>query len=172
MATASKKAAPHPLDTLAEGDPLRVIALMLWVNRLRQPDMYAQINEHDLKGFEDCARYLKVKPQVRIFRPEGLEATPAIPAQGNRRAVPARSATPPKPYVMVTLVDEKGDAIVPVENNQDDFDAQAEAREVRRAKETAQDLAQRLVAQAQSGEYSLSVMQDAANALITLSRAA
>jgi hypothetical protein len=45
-----------------------------------------------------------------------------VPGQGNRRSVPAREATPAKPYVMIVLTDDKGDAIRPVENNQEDFD--------------------------------------------------
>jgi hypothetical protein len=161
----------HPLDALAQGDPKMVIALMLWKARHREPDMYVQIDEKDLAGFEDCVRYLKVKPNVRIFRPEGLLAQDAIPAQHGRRAVPARAATPPKPYVMVTLVDEKGDLIRPVENNEADFDAARDAGQVRKARDQAGELANRIVNQARTGEYSLSDIQDAANALLILSRA-
>jgi len=172
MTIAAKKATKlDPLDALAQGDPLRVIALMLWRERMRQPDLYVQIEEKDIVGFEDCMRYLKAKPTVRIFRPEGLEAQGAIPAQGNRRAVPSRAATPPKPYVIVALVDQKGDTIRPVENNEEDFDAAQAARDLRKARDQAPDLAQRIVQQARNGEYSLSDIQDAANALITLARA-
>lgn len=169
---ATRKPAPKqdPLDALAQ-DPARVMQLMLWKARMREPDMYVQITEHDIRGFDDCVRYLKVKPQVKIFRPQGLPAQDAIAAQGNRRAVPARPATPPKPYVMVVLTDEKGDTVRPVENNEEDFDVAAQARDLRKARDQAQDLAQRIVQQARTGEYSLSDIQDAANALITLSRA-
>lgn len=159
------------LDALAQGDAQRVMALMLWVARKRNPDLYVQITEHDIKGFDDCIAYLKVKPQVRVTRPQGLPAQPGIPAAANRRAVPAREATPPKPYVMVVLTDEKGDAIRPVENNEGDFDEAKAAAEVRKARDQAADLAQRLVQQGRSGEFSLSDMQDAANALLVLSRA-
>jgi hypothetical protein len=169
MVTVAKKEA-HPLDALAAGDPKRVIALMLWVARMRQPDLYVQINEHDIKGFDDCVNYLKVVPQVKIYRPEGMPAQPAIPAQGNRRAIAARPAIPPKPYVIVALVDQKGDAIVPVENNQEDFDAQAAAKSIIRWREKAPDLAQQLLNQARSGEYSLAVMQECADALVALAR--
>lgn len=161
-----------PLDALAQGDPQRVMALMLWKNRLRQPDMYVQITEHDIQGFDDCVAYLKVKPVVKIERPAGLPAQDAIPAQGNRRAVPARAASPAKPYVIVTLVDERGDAIRPIENNQQDYDTAAAASEVRKARDQAAALAERLVAQARTGEFSLSDMTDAANALLILSRVA
>ncbi len=169
---ATKKQPHDPLDALTQGDPLQVIAVMLWKNRMREPDMYVKIDEHDLKGFQDCVGYLKVKPTVKIARPQGVPAQAAIPATANRRAVPAREAIPPRPYVLVTLVDEKGDAIRPVENNEEDFDAAKASAEVRRARDQAPDIAQRIVNQARSGEYSLSDIQDAANALLILSRAA
>lgn len=160
-----------PLDALAQGDPKNVIALMLWKARHREPDLYVQIEEKDIAGFEACVEYLKVKPVVKIARPEGLQAQEAIAATGNRRAVPARSATPPKPYVIVTLTDEKGDAIRPVENNEADFDIARDAQQLRRARDHAPELANRIVNQARSGEFSLSDIQDAANALLILSRA-
>jgi hypothetical protein len=160
-----------PLDVLAKGDPQRVMALMLWKARRHNPDLYVQIDEHDIQGFEDCVKYLKVKPEVRIMRPGGLPSQPPIPATGNRRAVPGREAIPPKPYVMIVLVDEKGDAIKPVENNEEDFDQAKSAAEVRKARDQAPALAQLLTQQARTGEYSLSDITDAANALLTLARA-
>lgn len=161
----------HPLDALAAGDPRGVIALMLWQRRFEQPDLYAQITEKDIVGFQDCVRYMKVTPEVQILRPAGIEAQPAIPATKNRRAVPARPATDPKPYVIVRLV-EKGteNAIRPVENNQEDYDKMAASAQVKQARDSAPGLAQRLIQQANSGEYSLSDMQDAANALMILAR--
>lgn len=162
----------HPLDALAQGDPKNVIALMLWKARQRNPDLFEQITEKDIEGFEACVTYLKVKPEVVIKRPAGLPAQEAIPASAGRRPVPARAATPPKPYVIVQLVEAGTEnAIRPVENNQEDFDAAAEAAKVRQARDAAPQLAQRLVHQASSGEYSLSDMQDAANALLLLARA-
>ena len=169
---ATKKAAKHPLDQLAEGDPGRVIAMMLWKARLREPDMYVQITEQDIKGFDDCVKYLKVTPEVKIHRPAGLPAQDAIPASANRRATPGRAATPPKPFVIVTLV-EKGteNVIRPVENNESDYDASLEAGALRKAKDQAGALAARIVEQGRTGDVSLSDMQDAANALLVLARA-
>lgn len=160
-----------PLDALAR-DSFRVIQLMLWKARHQNPDMYVQITREDLQGFEDCVRYLKVEPDVMITHPAGLPAQAAIPATANRRPVPAREATPPKPYVMVALV-EKGtqNAIRPVENNEADFDTAREAQATRRAADRAPELAGLIIRQAQSGEFSLSDIQDAADALMTLARA-
>ncbi len=176
---ATKKQAPKldPLDALATGDPLRVIALMLWKNRHREPDMYVQIEERDLEGFNACVDYLKVKPAVLIKRPPEIPGQPAIPAQGNRRAVPARPSIPARPYVMVSLVELGKDgrptenAIRPVENNEDDYDQQRDTAAVRRAKDNAPHLANMLLKAAASGDYSVSDMQDAANALQLLARA-
>jgi len=172
-ATKPRKAVkPDPLDALAEGDLKRVIALMLWKARLREPDMYVQITENDIKGFEDCVAYLKVKPEVMVKRPPGLPAQAAIPATGNRRAVAAREATPPKPFVIVTLVEDGTENVIrPVENNQEDYDIAQDAAHVRKARDQAPALAERIVNQARSGEFSLSEIQDAADALIILARA-
>lgn len=168
--TTSKIKEISKLDVLPD-DPLRVIALMLWKNRHREPDMYVQITEQDIIGLDDCTRYLEVKPVVRIERPGGLPAQDAIPASRNRRAVPARSAMPPKPYVVVTLVDEQGNLIKPIENNEADYDTAQESTAIRAAKDKAPQLAQMIVRQASSGEISLSDIQDAANALVILARA-
>jgi hypothetical protein len=168
---AKRKRELHPLDALAEGDPRDVIALMLWKNRMREPDMYVQLTEQDMQGLADCTNYQKVTPHVNIERPEGAPAQAAIPASGNRRAVPARPALPPKPYVIVTLVDQDGNMVRPIENNQADYDASLDAALLRKARDQAPDLAQRLIQQAKTGETSLSDMQDAADALILLARA-
>lgn len=170
---AKAQAKMNLLQALAAGDPRGVIALMLWKNRLREPDMYVQITEDDIKGFQDCTAYLKVIPEVRIHQPGEIPAQPAIAATANRRAVPARAAIPPRPYVMVTLV-EKGteNAIRPVENNEADYDAAQAASKVRQAKSDAPQMASRLINMATKGEFSLSEIQDAADALIILSRAA
>jgi hypothetical protein len=169
---AQKKAQLHPLDALAQGDPKKVIALMLWKARHREPDMYVQLDENDLQGFEDCVTYLKVKPDVLIKRPQGVPAQPGIPATHHRRAVPAREAIPPKPYVIVSLVEHGTENVIrPVENNQADFDIAKDAAAVRKARDQAHELASRILAQAKSGEYSLSDIQDAVDALLTLARA-
>jgi hypothetical protein len=60
-----------PLDELATGDLKRIIALMLWKQRHENPEMAVLINRKDLKGLRDCAAYLEVEPDVRIFRRQG-----------------------------------------------------------------------------------------------------
>lgn len=160
-----------PLDELADGDPKRVIALMLWKARMRQPDMFVEINEKDIRAFEDCMAFLKVKPDVMIRRPQGLPAQAGIPATHRRRAVAAREASPPRPYVIVSLVEAGTEnTIRPVENNQADYDVAQDARALRKARDDAPRLAERILAGARTGELSLSEMQDAADALLILAR--
>lgn len=165
---ATKKVFKDPLDELAEGEKDRIIMLMLWQNRLRVPDMFVQLTEKDIDGFEACTRYLKVSPRLLIRRPPGLPGQDAIPASPGRRAVPAREPTPPKPYVVVALVDQDGNTFKPIENNEEDYDRSLDAQRVQKAKSEAPMLADRLIAQARSGEYSLSDMQDASQALLIL----
>lgn len=169
----ARKAKPaDPLDALVQGDPLNVIALMLWKNRMREPDLYVRIDEADIKGLEDCVRYLKVTPQVQILRPAGAPAQAAVAASGNRRAVPAREASAPRPYVIVRLVDRGTEnRIQPIENNEQDYAAQQQAAQVKRARDQAERLAARILQGAASGESSLSDIQDAAEALVVLARA-
>lgn len=168
---ASKIKAKHPLDALAEGNPLDVIALMLWKNRHREPDMFVQLNEEDMAGLQASMAYQKVKPAVLIHRPAGLEASAAIPASKGRRAVAARAATAPKDYVIVTLVEAGTENVVrSIENNQADYDHAQERTLQRKAVSDAPHLADRLINMANSGEYSLSEMTDAAECLRILAR--
>ena len=170
MATRKPPKPLDPLDALAAADPREVIALMLWRDRMRNPELALQIGEEELEQYTACIRYLKVAPQVRIFRPQGVPAQDAIPATGNRRAVPARAAIPPRPYVIVSLVDKDGNAIKPIESTQENYDASLERERVRRFRDNAPQLAQQLLNMAKSGEYSLAVMQECADALIALAR--
>lgn len=164
------------LDALAQ-DPMKVMQLVIWVNRHRNPDMFFQINEADLEAFEKCMKYQKVKPGVLIKRPPEIPGQAAIPAMGNRRAVPARAPIPARPYVMVTLVEvtKEGkvteNVIRPIESNEEDYDTQQQVAAVRRAKDRAPQLAQEILKSASSGETSLSDLQDAANCLVTLAGA-
>lgn len=169
------KKAPEKLDALdqlAQGDPRMVMALMLWVGRHRNPDLFCQINEKDLVAFNDCMTYQKVKPAVMIKRPAEIPGQQAIPATGNRRAVPAREPIPARPYVMVALVEEGTEhAIRPVENNEGDFDQQRDVAAIKRAADNAPHLANQLVRAAASGDFSVSDLNDAAAALNMLARA-
>lgn len=159
------------LDQLAEGDPRRVIALMLWKDRHRNPDMAVQITEKDITGFDECCAYLEVKPEVSIVRPKGRPAQAPIAAQGQRRAVPGRAAEPPRPFVAVNVV-QKGtqNAIKPIENNEEDARLRDRADALRRYRDNAQALSSQLLKDAASGQFSSSTIQEAAQALLSLAK--
>lgn len=159
------------LDQLAQADSKEIIALMLWKDRHRNPDMTLQITEKDITGFLACAEYLKVVPKVRIERPQGMPAQEAIPAQGNRRAVPARAAEPPRPFVVVQVVDANGDGIKPIENDEDGAQLRDRADALRRHRDIAPTLASQLIADARSGNFSSSMVIEAAESLLALAKA-
>lgn len=161
----------------AKANPLLAIMLMLWKARLQQPDMYVQITERDIAGFEDSVNYLHVKPTAVIHREPGIPAQPGIPQSGNRRATPAREAIPPKPYAVVMLVELGKDGlptmnmIKPIENNEADYDRSLEVAAQRRARDRGPDLAVRLINASRTGDFSSSDLQDAAECLQILCRA-
>lgn len=169
MATKAAPKKADPLDALA-ADPSRVLMLALWQQRHRNPDLFVQINEEDLAGFQACVDYLKVKPALKIIRPQGVAAQAAV--QKGSKNYAAREAIPPRPYVIAAVVDAKtGDAIRPIESNEDDFDRQKETAAVHRARDMAPILAQRLIQQGNTGDTSLADMTDAANALMVMAKA-
>lgn len=167
----AKAAKKDALDLLAEGDPKKIIALMLWRERFTNPDMSLQISEQDLKGFDDCVTYLGVEPEVSIYRPQGRPAQEAIPASPGKRGIAARPAEPPRPFVFVGVTDKQGNQLKPIENNEEDADRRDQANEIRRYRDKAGQLSSLLLGMCQSGTFSTSEIQEAARALTILSRA-
>lgn len=162
------------LDQFAEEatkDPRKVIALMLWMDRFRNPEMAAQITEQAINGFNACVQYLEVTPEVRIVRPQGRPAQEAVPAQGRRRAVPARAAEPSRPFIAVNVV-AKGtsNSIKPIENNEEDAKRRDEAERLRRVRDQANGIAAALMADLAQGQFSTNTVREAAGALQTLAR--
>lgn len=160
----------------ANANPRIAMMMMLWRNRMQNPDMYVRVEARDLQAFQDSCAYQKVKPALVIHREPGMPAQPAIPARGQQRAIPAREAIAPKPYAVIALVEEKNGQVTmnmvkPIENNTEDYDRSLEIAEQRKARDQAPDLAGRLLNAATTGDFSSSDLRDAANALAVLSRA-
>ena len=163
-----------PLDSfekLANHDPRNALMLVLWKLRHDNPDFTHQITERDLEGFTKCVDYLEVTPQIKIHRPRGLPAQDPVPAHGNRKAVPGRSAGPDKPFVVVQMIDTEGNAIVPIEDNEDDQRLGKQRQEVSRAREKATLLADQLLQDIRQNTIANSMVQEAAGLLKTLARA-
>lgn len=165
----AKKKEKDELDVLADADPKRVIALMLWKARHTNPDLSVVISHEDIKGLADCTSYLEVTPEVLIERPQGAPAAPGIPARGRRAAVPARAAEGPRPFVVVALV-QKGtkDGFKPIENSEEGAAKRDQAVAWQKAKDAAAVLASSLMNMAATGDYSTSVVQEASAALRAL----
>lgn len=161
------------LDHLAEGDPKDIIAAMLWKARHHYPSLSMELTEKDLKGLNDCVTYLKVKPEVLIVRPQGRPAQAPQPAVGQRRAVPGFDAEPPRPFVVVALV-EKGtaNAIRAVENNVEDNERRIMAEAVAEYRARAGQIAANLENIVRTKDFSESDLREAAAALRTLAQAA
>ena len=167
-------ASPDALDAFVaicnEQDPSRAIMLLYWKNRHQEPQFSINVTAADLKAFEDCVEYLKVKPEIRVFRPQGAPAHPGSPATDTRSAIPPRPAGKPKDYVVIQMVDEEGNAIVPIENNEQDLQRGQEAQRIKRIRETAPQLAAQLIADLQANTTSSSTVMEAAEALKLLAR--
>ena len=160
-----------PLDALAMGPAKDVIALMLWKARHSEPELAVQITENDLSGFNACVNYLGVVPDVRIVRPQGRPGHGEIPATKTRSAIPAQEASPPRTFVVVSLV-ERGteNAIRPVENNTEDWQAAEEAKAFKHARDNALRIAGQMQQDAATGNFSSSTINDAVQCLVALAR--
>lgn len=170
----AKKARPtkqDALDRFAQSEPLRVLSLVLWKIRHEQEEMTVLIREEDIAGFDQCMEYQRAQPQVLVYRPPAIPATPGSPAVGNRRAVPARPAEPARPFVIVSLV-EKGtrNAIKPIENNEQDYELGERRRQVQVVKRNLPDYAAALRRTAATGDFSAGTFEEIARALDLWSR--
>lgn len=159
-----------PLDAFADGDPFKAVAILLWKDRHRNPEMAVQVTPADLKGFAECVEYLKVTPEVRIHRPQGRPAQAGIPERAGRPAIAARPAEPPRPFVMIQLVDKDGSAIKPVENNEDDYQKGLLAERRRKARDQADMLATTLKGELASGDFNKSTIDGVCEALLVLAK--
>ena len=159
------------LDTIASADPKEIIALLLWKDRFRNPDMAVQITEQDITKFRACTDYLEVRPTVSIHRPQGRPAHPRAPATATRSAIPPSPAESPRPFVVVQLLDQDGHAFKPIENNDEDAKTRDQSNELRKYRERGASIASQLIGELRSGTIIDSTIMEAAQALAALARA-
>lgn len=169
---AKAKVGPDPLNRFVEADPKRILQLVLWKVRHENPEMTVLVSAEDLKGYDECMSYQRISPDVMVYRPEGRPAHPGAPAVGNRRAVPATPAEPPRPYVIVAIV-ERGtkNVVKPIENNEPDFEKGEIARQIQVAKRNIPTWSTELRRAAASGDFSSGTLEEIARALDLWSRA-
>lgn len=181
MGTKAKTKAQQPLDALdqaAQNWTLEMWAkMLLWKNRMANPEMTVQVTEADIQGWNDCINYLGINTQLKIHRPQGRPAQEAIPmvpgtpTRPGRSAIPARPADPPRPFVLVQLLDQDGNSFRAIENSEETRRRQEETDRLRRARDQGKQLAEQLQRDMASGVYSNSTIGDAAAALIALANA-
>lgn len=158
------------LDKFAKQPLERVLELVFWKLRHKQPDMAVLIEEKDIVGFDQCMAYQSIIPAIMVHRPKGRPANPGSPAIGKRRAVPATPAEPDRPFVIVALVEKgKQNTIKPVENNEDDY----KRGELVRAQAVARGRCQTLAQALRNGTVNMDLvtsgmLEEAAQTLITL----
>jgi len=170
-----KNAATNPdaLDRLAAAPLERVLELVFWKLRHKNPDMAVLIDKKDIEAFEQSMAYQEIKPGILVERPAGRPGHPAIPAAGKRRAVPEVQAEAPRPFVLVALV-EAGtkNTVKPVENNEEDFQRGDLCRKLAAARGKTQNLAQMLRNAAANPDLATSgTLEEAAEILALLGRA-
>lgn len=162
------------LDQLEKSDAHTVIALLLWKDRHRNPDLSTQISQEDIDGFDACVKYLDVKPQVQIVRPRGRPATPALPASRvHPQGYPAQAAEPPRNFVFVGVgYFEKNifNSIKPIENNEEGAQKRDLAARSRVIRERGPQLARELMSNAAAGTFSSAQVEEAAQMLIDAAR--
>lgn len=145
--------------------------LLFWRNRFKDSTFSVEVTREDITAFRQCVDYLGVEPQIRVFRPQGAPATEGSPRTATRSAVPARPATPPKDYVVIQMVDQDGNAIVPIENNEGDLARSNEARRIQDIRTGAPRLADQLQADMNMNISSNETITRAIEALRVLGRA-
>ena len=159
------------IERIAALPPRQIIALLLWKDRHRNPGLTQTITAKDLEGLEACLNYLKTEGEVSIVRPAGRPAQPAFTSK-EQGAQPARPADPPRDFVVVALVEKGsatpgviGNAITPVENNEEDAKLADRARLVAQIKPTVPRLAAALANEQATGDISLATCNDVIEAL-------
>lgn len=161
-----------PLDALVTSGPDRVAQLMLWKQRIQNPEMSVQITPEDIKGFAECTQYLDIKPALLIWRRPAIEAQPGQPATARRRAVAPTPATPAAPFVTVRLVVQgTRDGFKPIENNETDYDATVAAEKSRRAKQEILTTANGIRAMIMSQDFSTAAVNEFIDAAVALAAA-
>lgn len=161
-----------PLDEMVKAGPERAIMLLLWLNRFKNPDFAVTVKTDDLQGFKECTDYLKVTPKIIIRRPPGRAAVPAQePTRRNPDGIPARPAEPARPYVLISMVDQDGNAFTPIENSEEKAKIRDRENELRVLKERAPMIARAVAANAASGMYSNAEITELCNAAIQLAQA-
>ena len=159
-----KTKAPDPLDRFAASPLDRVLQLVFWKLRHKNPDMAVLITQADLEAFDQSMAYQDITPTVMVERPQGRPAHEG--ARGRKITVAPFAGEPPRPFVIVAVVEKgKKNAVRAIENNQEDFDQGALLRQIAQAKGKARVLAAAVRQSAASGDFTSGTLEEAASCL-------
>jgi hypothetical protein len=195
MATTTKKptvAKLDPLDMLA-ADPNRLLGLLLWQRRIDRPELSTAITKKDIDGMAQGVEYVAGEAdgvEVRAFRRGDRVLVQLVDAKSKavvRRQVMGKDKEGRDIMVAKDLDVEVrdgrpvmqpgdeivsiGDAIRPIENNQEDFDASERAERLRVARASAPDLAAMVKQSALMGTFSKELVVEACDKLVLLASA-
>ena len=162
-----------PLDTFEDQCAKQLgmaTAMLLWKNRFRNPEMAEQVTVEDIEKLTACVNYLGITPKIVITRPRGRPAQAAVPERAGHRAIPAKPAEPDRPFVMIQLVDEKGDHFKAIENAEDSAKRRDESIEVGKLRDRAPQVAGDILAEIQSGTFVDSTLREAARMLTEMAK--
>ena len=129
------------------------LGIILWKQRIANPELTVEITPDDLASLRACAEYLSVKPAVRIYRPVQL-ATNTL-----------------RPGFYVQLVDEAtGSTFKPIESDEKEFDRSQAAAKWRATKESIPDLVRTVKASMARGETSDYVLNELCDAAMLIAQ--
>jgi hypothetical protein len=143
-----KVRAEQVIYSLADDQRHLALAMLLWQQRIANPEMSIEITPADIDSLRACAEYLSVTPAVRIFRPVQM-------AEKTLR-----------PGFYVQLVDEAtGSTFKPIESDEKELDRSQAAAKWRSAKESIPELVRTVksaMARGETSDYVINELCDAA----------
>lgn len=146
------------------------VAMLLWKDRFNNPGMSVQVHPEDITKLDACINYLGIQPKVVVRRPQGRPAQAEQPARGERKAIPAREADPPKNYLVIELVDQDGHTFRPIENDEESAKLRDERIEADKLKDRAPVIAQQLLDEMAAKTTVDSTQREAARMLVAMAR--
>ena len=125
-------------------DEDRAIMQILWANRHNEPNLCVHVTPKDVEALDQCLEYNKQAPVVKMIKtPTGWT---------------------------IVLVDQDGNAVTPIENNEDDLVLAQQARKRQSVKDGIGSLANRIKNAAAIGEFSSSEIEELADAALLLAK--
>ena len=145
------------LDEFVDQSNNRAMAMLLWKQRLANPEMSVIVTEQDIAGLEACAEYLEAVPAAHVYRP-------TVPGVGGK---PAGK----RDFVVISLVNQKNmDPFRAVENNEKDHKAAQDVARLRGVVDGMAELISRVRGGLARGETSDSELTELCDGAMTMAK--